>query len=64
MTVTQRIRKYMASVRGEVQRVSWPARREVISLTVLILLLVVALAIYLGAVDAIFQQILRLLLKR
>ncbi|MBC7093857.1 preprotein translocase subunit SecE [Candidatus Bipolaricaulota bacterium] len=64
MNVTQRIRKYVASVRGEVQRVTWPARREVASLTVLILLLVIALGIYLGVVDAIFQQILRLLLKR
>jgi preprotein translocase subunit SecE len=59
----EKIRRYLASVRAEVQRVSWPSKNEVAVFTVLILLIVVALGIYLGLVDAILQQILRLLIK-
>ena len=52
----------MASVRTEVQRVSWPSRREVVTFTILIFLMVVVLGIYLGLVDAVLQQLLRLLI--
>jgi preprotein translocase subunit SecE len=58
----ERIRKYLVSVRAEVQRVSWPSKREVITFTVLIFFMVVVLGLYLGLVDAVLQQILRLLI--
>lgn len=63
MNVLTRVRNYVTSVRTEIGRVSWPSRKEVVSLTVLIILLAVVLGIYLGLVDVIFQQILRLLLR-
>ena len=59
-----RIRNYVTSVRNEVGRVSWPSRREVVSLTVLIILLSIVLGIYLGLADVVVSQILRLLLGR
>ncbi len=55
----ERIANYLKGVRGEVDRVSWPARNEVISLTALILLLVVVLTIYIWGVDTILQAIIR-----
>ncbi|MCD5408467.1 preprotein translocase subunit SecE [Candidatus Bipolaricaulota bacterium] len=59
----ERIRRYLTSVRAEVQRVSWPSRREVITFTILIFFfMVVVLGIYLGLVDVILQRILSLLL--
>lgn len=63
MNVMTRVREYVASVRTEVGRVSWPSRREVVSLTVLIILLAVVLGIYLGLADLIVTQILGLLLR-
>ena len=54
-----RIANYLKGVRGEVDRVSWPTRSEVISLTVLILLLVVIMTIYIWGVDTIIQTIIR-----
>lgn len=63
MNVMTRVREYVASVRTEIGRVSWPSRREVVSLTVLIILLAVVLGIYLGLADLIVTQILRLLLR-
>ena len=58
----ERIRRYLASVRAEVQRVSWPSRREVITFTILIFMMVVVLGLYLGLVDLVLQRILSLLL--
>ncbi|MGC9529611.1 MAG: preprotein translocase subunit SecE [Candidatus Bipolaricaulaceae bacterium] len=59
----ERVRRYWTSVRTEVQRVSWPTRREVITFTVLIFFMVVVLGLYLGIVDAVLQQVLRLVFK-
>lgn len=64
MNVVTKVREYMAGVRTEVGRVSWPSRREVVSLTVLIILMSVVLGVYLGLTDLIVTQILRLLLQR
>lgn len=55
----ERIIGYLKGVRGEVDRVSWPSRSEVISLTALILLLVVILTIYIWGVDTILQAVIR-----
>lgn len=55
----ERIISYLKGVRGEVDRVSWPSRSEVISLTALILLLVVILTIYIWGVDTILQAVIR-----
>ncbi len=63
MNALTRVRNYVTSVRSEIGRVSWPSRKEVVSLTVLIILLAVVLGIYLGLVDIILQQILRFLLR-
>ncbi len=64
MNVVTKVREYIASVRTEVGRVSWPSRREVVSLTVLIILMSVVLGVYLGLTDLVVTQILRLLLQR
>ncbi len=63
MNALTRVREYLTSVRTEIGRVSWPSRREVVSLTVLIILLAVVLGVYLGLADLIVTQILRVLLR-
>ena len=55
----ERITNYLKGVRSEVDRVSWPTRSEVISFTVLILVLVVVLTIYIWGVDTIIQAVIR-----
>ena len=59
----ERIRDYLKGVRSEVDRVSWPTRQEVISLTALILLLVIVLTIYIWGVDTIVKAVLRLFVQ-
>jgi len=58
-----RITNYLKGVRGEVSRVSWPTRSEVISLTALILLLVIILTLYIWGVDGVIQTVLGFLLQ-
>ncbi|MCK4246061.1 preprotein translocase subunit SecE [Candidatus Bipolaricaulota bacterium] len=58
-----RITNYLKGVRGEVSRVSWPTRSEVISLTALILLLVIILTLYIWGVDGVIQSVLGFLLQ-
>ena len=60
----ERVRNYLSGVRGEVARVSWPTRKEIISLTALILLLVVVMTLYIWGVDTVVQGIIRLIIQR
>jgi len=64
MSVLKKVREYFASVRAEVSRVSWPSRREIVTFTVLVIILTLALGIYLGLVDAVLQHLLRLLVTK
>ena len=59
----ERITNYLKGVRGEVSRVSWPTRNEIISLTTLILLLVIVLTLYIWGVDGVIQSVLGFLLQ-
>jgi preprotein translocase subunit SecE len=60
----ERVKNYLSGVRSEVARVSWPSRKEIISLTALILLLVAVMTIYIWGVDTVVQGIMRLIIQR
>lgn len=64
MSVLAKVQEYFGSVRAEVSRVSWPSRKEVITFTVLVILLTVTLGIYLGLVDLVLQHLVRLLVTK
>jgi len=57
----ERIVNYLKGVRSETARVTWPTRAEVISLTVLILLMTVILTLYIWGIDGIVAFVLRLI---
>lgn len=59
-----RVVAFFREVYEEFKRVSWPSRVEVIGLTTLVILIVVALSIYVGLWDFIFQRIIAFLLRR
>lgn len=56
-----RVVNYLKGVRGEVARVTWPTRNEVISLTVLILLMTIVLTLYIWGIDGILAFLLKLI---
>jgi len=58
-----RIVNYLKGVRAEIARVSWPTRSELISLTVLIVILMVIMTIYIWGVDGILGTLLKVFVR-
>ena len=52
--------QYIKEVRLELNKVAWPSRHEVITFTIIVLVMVVVFGLYTGALDFIFQQLLKL----
>ncbi len=53
---------FLREVRGEFRRITWPSRAEIIGLTALVLLIIVALSLYVWVWDFIFQRLIAFLL--
>jgi preprotein translocase subunit SecE len=48
-------------VRGELRRVTWPDRDQLRQSTAVVLIIVIVLAVYVAAVDFVFQNLVRLI---
>jgi preprotein translocase subunit SecE len=53
-------RRFAKDVRGELRRVSWPDRDQLRQSTAVVLIIVLVLAVYVAAVDVVFQSLVRL----
>jgi preprotein translocase subunit SecE len=53
---------FIRDVRSELRKVAWPSQRETINLTVVVIALSVAVGLFLGGVDFVFQELFRFLL--
>jgi preprotein translocase subunit SecE len=51
---------YINETRAEMKHVSWPTRKQAISYSVIVVILSVAIAFFLGFFDLIFSKLLRL----
>jgi preprotein translocase subunit SecE len=58
------IRKYFQETIGELRKVSWPTRKEAIRLTQIVIIVIFAMAIFLGGLDYLYTQIFGLILGR
>jgi preprotein translocase subunit SecE len=56
-----RSRTFLAQVRNEVERVTWPSRKEVQATTVVVILTSVAFGLYLWGADLVLDRIVRVL---
>jgi preprotein translocase subunit SecE len=54
--------EFVRDVRSELRKVHWPTQRETINLTVVVLALSVAVGLFLGGVDFVFQEFFRWLI--
>ena len=61
--MVEKLKNYLQGVRNEVKRVSWPTRQEVISFTILVIILVFVLTLYIWGVDRVIEAILRVLVR-
>ncbi|HEY3247670.1 MAG TPA: preprotein translocase subunit SecE [bacterium] len=63
--VQDRIVRYLRDVRAELIRVEWPSRAELIAMTVVVIVVLLAMSLYLGAWDAMFTWLFqKVLVKR
>ncbi|MCS6903001.1 MAG: preprotein translocase subunit SecE [Candidatus Bipolaricaulota bacterium] len=59
----ERVLNYLREVRGELSRITWPNRVELIGLTSLVILMVLILAAYIGVLDLFFREGAKQLLR-
>jgi preprotein translocase subunit SecE len=50
--------RYFKETRAELRKVAWPTRDETVNLTTIIVTVTVAVAIFLGLLDFIFQEVM------
>lgn len=55
--------RYFRETIGELKKVSWPTREEAINLTRIVLIVIAAMALFLGVLDLLFGKFFALLLR-
>jgi preprotein translocase subunit SecE len=56
------INRFYRETIGELRKVSWPTRAEAINLTTIVIVVLVAMAVFLGLIDLIGERLLQLAL--
>lgn len=60
--IIERLKEYFRDTRGELRKVTWPTRNQATNLTLIVLAVTVVMAIFLGAVDYVFADLIRLII--
>jgi preprotein translocase subunit SecE len=55
------IRRYFRESRIELRKVTWPTREQTVNLTVVVVVVCVALALFLGGLDYVFVQLIKVI---
>lgn len=55
--------RFLREVRGELAKVTWPQRKEVIASTGVVIISAFIVSFFLGAIDIILQKLLQLILR-
>ncbi len=56
------INRFYRETVGELRKVSWPTRDEAINLTTIVIVVLIGMAVFLGAVDLLGETLLQLAL--
>jgi preprotein translocase subunit SecE len=54
---------YITEVKAESKNIKWPTKKQVVNYTVVVIVLSILLAIYVGALDALFAKLLSIILN-
>jgi preprotein translocase subunit SecE len=57
--VVQRVPDYLREVNIELRRVDWPTRTELVRMSIVVLVVLLLLALYLGAFDYVFTVVVK-----
>jgi len=53
--------QYLKDTKGELKHVSWPTRKQVVYFTILVVILSLLTAVFLGVFDTIFSKLLEMI---
>lgn len=56
--------QFLKESRSELLKVAWPTRKQAIEMTIAVLVIVILVSVYLGAVDFLLTKGITLLLKK
>jgi preprotein translocase subunit SecE len=59
--ITMKLTEYVQETKAEMAHVTWPSRKQTIGYSVMVILISVGIAAYLGLFDYIFSKLLTLL---
>lgn len=57
------IKQYINQVKAELKKVSWPSKEHTINKTILVIVVSVIVAGYIGGLDLLLQEIMKALIK-
>jgi len=60
----KKIIKFLNEVKGELKKVTWPKRKEVLKLTLIVLSISGIIALYVGVLDLCFTKLLELIITK
>ncbi len=60
----RRVRKFLGEVHSEIKKVSWTRRNELFTSTLVVMVIVVLLAIFVGIIDRILSEIIGLVIGK
>ena len=58
-----RVVRYLKETRAELRKVTWPTRREATNLSLIVLAVTVAMALFLGAIDFLFATLMQFIVS-
>ena len=58
MKTTQKIKTFLNNLKSEFFKIEWPNKKEVVNLTILVIVICVMVGVYLGVFDFVFSKLL------
>ena len=58
-----KVSEFLNQVKAELEKVTWPTRKDTYASTLVVIMLVLISAVYLGGVDYILQKVMKLILS-
>ena len=59
----QKVMMFFESVKMELNKVTWPTRKETVATTGVVVVIVLLISLYLGACDVILAKLMRLIMR-
>ena len=60
--IVNKIGQFLREVKAELKKITWPASKETVASTVVVIVIVLVACVYLGIVDMILSRLIRFIL--